>query len=234
VKKLLYIAFALALLAACKPDEQPVPDNGFTYVRTTPGDYVIYEVDSIVYNDFNGDTTHYRYQLKELIESVYADNEGRPAQRLERYIRYYNDTVPYSNLPWTLARVWSAQRTATTYERVEENVRYVRLNLPLRSGNSWDGNSFNTLGSWTYKCTAANEPYSLNSLNFDSTALIIQKADTNRLYYKLYTERYARHTGLIEKQVVDVFDTALAPTSVLTRIAGGLIYRAKVVEWGHQ
>jgi hypothetical protein len=231
----LFIVFTLLLLAACKPDEEAITaDTGFNYVRTTPGDYVIYEVDSIVYDDFNGDTTHYRYQLKEVIESVFSDNEGRPAQRIERYVKRYNDTIPYSNLPWTLARVWSAQRTATTYERVEENVRYLRLSLPLRQDKRWNGNTFNTLGEWQYKCTSADAPYSINNLNFDSTAFIVQKADTNRLYYKLYTERYARNTGLIEKQVVDVFDTALAPTSVLSRIAGGLVYKARVVEWGHQ
>lgn len=232
--KPIHFLVALVLLAACKQDMATLPDGGYNYVRTAPGAYIVYEVDSVVYDDFNGDTLRFRYQLKELIESTFTDNAGRPAQRIERYVRHYNDTIPYANLPWVLSRVWVAQQTTTTYERVEENVRFVRLKFPPSEGHRWNGNGFNTLGNQEYEYMFVDQPFVINAYAFDSTLLVLQELDTNRLYYKIYTERYARNVGLIERQVLDVFDTTLAASSVLTRIAGGLQYTSRMVEWGRQ
>lgn len=62
---------------------------------TEVGRYVVHQVDSISYNDFftpvKIDTAH--FQLKEVIESVFTDNEGHESERIERYVRYA-DTLP--------------------------------------------------------------------------------------------------------------------------------------------
>lgn len=234
-----YFCFAVVLIlitfSGCKRTEEEQPNTGYNYVPLEVGHYIIYEVDSIVYNDFNGDTLHYHYQIKELIESTYADNAGRPTQRLERYIRYYNDSVSIDSLPWTIARVWNMTRTNTDLERMEENQRYVRLRFPPRDGLSWDGNIYNALGSWEYTCTDVDVPFSSAPLQWDSTLQVIQKDETNLINRRYYAERYARNVGLIEKQIIDVFDTTIVPgVPVVNRIAGGLVYSAKAVSWGRQ
>lgn len=220
------------VLYGCKKDSAVPTDAGYNYFPDQIGHYCIYDVDSTFYDDFNNDTVYYRYQVKELIESYFTDNEGRQAMRVERYKRLYNDTIPYDSLPWTISRVWAFVRTNSTAEKVEDNERFIRLAFVPRVGKTWDGNAFNTNGEWDYEYKEVDEPYSINSMHFDSTLLVQQLLDTNLLYYHSYKERYARNVGLIEKNVINVEDDALFPGSVLTRIQRGTICNIRLVDWG--
>jgi hypothetical protein len=226
------MAFLFLCVSSCKKDKT-VADAGYNYFPDNVGHYCIYEVDSTVYDSFNHDTTFYRYEVKEVIESHFTDNMGRDAMRIERYKRPYIDTIPYANLPWTLSRVWAFTRTSSAAEKLEENQRFVRMTFVPRVDNKWDGNEYNTIGSWEYKYTSVDEPYSINSMTFDSTCVIRQKDESNMLNYRTYYERYARNVGMIEKNVIDVYDDNLGSTSVLTRIYGGVIYNIKLVSWGN-
>lgn len=226
------IALACLSISSCKKDE-PVPDAGYNYFPNNIGHYCIYEVDSTIYDDFNNDTIYKRCQIKELVQSYFTDNSGRQAMRIERYWKPYIDTVPYASLPWTLSRVWAFTRTNSVAEKMEENERFVRLTFVPRQGKKWNGNEFNTIGEWDYKYESVDEPYTINSMTFDSTCLVKQKVDTNMLTYKTYFERYAKNVGLIEKNVIDVQDDSLFPTSVLNRIDSGLKYNVKLVSWGN-
>ncbi|CAN5901606.1 hypothetical protein BH11BAC7_BH11BAC7_31280 [soil metagenome] len=224
---------AFFLISSCKKDE-PIPDTGYSYFPDNIGHWCIYEVDSTEYRAFFLDTIRHRYQVKEVIESYFTDNSGRQAMRVERYKRMYNDTVPYANLPWVISRVWSFTRTATTGEKTEEDQRFIRLAFVPREGKKWNGNAFNTIGEWQYKYTAVDQPYSINAMNFDSTLTVVQKLDTNLIDYRIFTERYARHVGMIEKTVIDVHDNVpVFGVPVLNRIESGTIYTVKLVSWGN-
>ncbi|HLG02856.1 MAG TPA: hypothetical protein VI731_04635 [Bacteroidia bacterium] len=229
---------ALAVIlffAGCKKDEPLPVDAGYNYFPDQVGHWCIYEVDSTVYDDFDHDTDSYRYQVKELIESYYTDNEGRQAMRVERYKRSYIDTVPYDSLPWTISRVWTFVRTDMHAEKVEENQRFIRLVFVPREGKSWNGNAYNTIGPWEYEYDEVDVPYSLNGTSFDSTLKVIQRDEKNLLEWSVYSERYARNIGLIEKNVIEVRDTTLTPgVLVIDRIYSGVIYTIKLVDWGPQ
>jgi hypothetical protein len=125
-------------------------------------------------------------------------------------------------------------RTNARAEKVEEDQRFIRLAFVPREGKTWNGNAYNTMGEWEYKYKEVDEPYMINSMSFDSTLLVEQKLDTNKLYWKWYRERYARHVGMIEKTVYDIYDDNLFPGSVINRIEGGVIYNIKLVSWGPQ
>lgn len=230
--KVFFILMIAALFSACKKDEE-YNDIGYGYFPTQIGHWVIYEVDSTIYDDFANDTIEYRYQVKEVLESEFTDNQGRPAIRVERYKRMYNPNVPYDSIPWYLSRVWSFTRTNSAGEKMEENQRFIRLAFPVEENKSWDGNVYNQIGSWNYKYKEVDQPYSIAAHAFDSTLLVQQKLDTNRISYKWYAERYAKNVGMIEKRVYDVSDTALAPTSVLSRIHSGFIYSITLVDYGN-
>ncbi len=224
---------AFFLFHACKKDEK-IPDGGYSYFPDNIGHFCIYEVDSTVYDDFNHDTVFYRYQIKEVVESYFTDNSGRQAMRIERYKRPYIDTIPYDSLAWTISRVWTFVHTAATAEKVEENERFVRLAFVPRKGKEWNGNEFNTIGDWEYKYSSVDEPYMINAMNFDSTLSVVQKDETNLLNRRYYLERYARHVGMIEKNVIDVYDDSLViGVPVVNRIYGGVIYNIKLVSWGN-
>ena len=54
------------------------------------GKYIIYRVDSLVFPNFGRSTEIHKYQRKEVVEAIYADNEGRPTYRINCY---FCDTV---------------------------------------------------------------------------------------------------------------------------------------------
>lgn len=218
--------------SSCKKDDPVVNDIGLNYFPTEVGHWVVYEVDSTVYDDFDGDTIVYRYQVKELLESEFTDNQGRSAIRVERFKRMYDPNTPYDSIPWTLSRVWAFTRTNFAAEKLEENERFIRLAFPVTQGKTWNGNAYNTIGQWNYKFKEVDQPYSIGSFSLDSTCLVEQKTEINLINHRVYRERYAKNIGLVEKNVIDVRDTAFGPVPVIDRIYSGVIYTIKLVDYG--
>ena len=219
-------------LVSCREDEAVDTDIGYGYFPTEIGHWVIYLVDSTVYDDFQGDTDYYQYQVKEVLESQFTDNQGRPAIRVERYKRWYNPNLPYDSIPWYLSRVYAFTLTNSSAEKLEENERFIRLAFPVSEGKVWDGNAFNTIGEWNYKYKEADESYSIATFAFDSTCLIEQKNEINLINHRVFKERYAKNVGLIEKNVIDVHDTAFGSVPVMNRIHDGVIYNITLVDYG--
>jgi hypothetical protein len=218
MKKLFYIISAVAVIfSACKKDEKISVDQGYDYFPLNVGHTVIYDVDSIVYDDFfqpvQIDT--FRFQIKEVVESAITDGQGRDAWRLERFIK--TDTTD-----WQIRQVWTALVTTTTAEKVEENYRYIKLAFPLKENKTWNGNSYNNLGFREYRYNAINEPAQVGGINFEETAQVIQGDDENLIEKYYAEERYARNVGLIYKEIIDV------KKAVSQQITSGKIYRMKV------
>jgi hypothetical protein len=232
-KYLLFILLGLLFVFSCKKDNELHLDMGYNYVPNDVGRYVIYDVDSIVYNGFTNDTVSFKYQLMEYAQAGFNDNEGRPSLRIERSIRNFNPLISYDSIPWTLKNVWYSTRTNRHYERVEDNIRYVKMIFPALAQATWDGNAQNTMGDWEYQYGSVNQKMTVGTSAFDSTLQVLEKVDTNLLYYKMYTNTYAKNVGLISRQVIDVADVNIVfGVSVLHRIKSGVIYRATVHSYG--
>ena len=153
MRQIIILLFLLVVIASgifsCKKDGK-VPNMGYNYFPDKQGMYVVYDVDSFYYDDFNDVVDTTKFLLKEKIESIYTDNQGRPTIRLERYVKYYDTLVPYSSMPWTLRDIWAENKTASTTEKVEENQRYIKLAFPVKEAQTWDGNAQNNLGADNY------------------------------------------------------------------------------------
>ena len=244
---------------SCKKNKEAPLDLGYDYFPNKAGFYVVYDVDSLVYNNANlNPHTHlasvdtFRFQLKEKIESIYNDNLNRPTIRLERYIKFYNDTMPYSQMQWTFRNVWAENRTATTAEKVEENTRYVKLAFPVKDNQTWNGNAQNTQPAMNYTYAYYDLPIKIRTTSFDSVLQVTQFDDggTISIQRQLYIEKYARNVGLVYKQIIDVqsqpyvgWDTlpyaqyldstqTFINTPILQRITGGLQFTMTVNSYG--
>jgi hypothetical protein len=225
-KKILHITFYILLFSSCRRDSEiPSPDFGYNYFPIDIGRYVIYQVDSIAYDDkiHLPDTT--RYQLMEKITSVFQDNSGRPTLRIERYKKFYNPTIPYDSLPWTLTDVWFANRTTTTAEKVEENIRYIKLVFPVKQGRQWNGNSYNTLGQKDYEMISVNQSGSINSITFDSVLTVKQFQQIDFIQYRYELEKYAKNVGLIYKERDSIYTGGTADTV-------GYTFTQKIISYG--
>ncbi len=244
IYKLFFSIFIVSvIISSCKRDGSTEPDLGYNYFPNKVGQYVIYNADSVYYDSEQADT--FKFQIKEKIESIFYDNQNRPTMRIERYVKIYNSTIPYSAMSWTLKDVWMGNKTATTAERVEENVRFIKLAFPVKKSQTWDGNAQNTIGKWNYSYSFFNLPRTIGGIVFDSVLEVKQKDELSLINKKFYIERYAKNVGLVYKQVIDVESqpNGIHPDSVnllaqfyntpiLQRIDSGVLYTIYVLEYG--
>ncbi len=218
---LLILIFLFAGLTSCKKEEGIPADMGYRYFPDKPGHWVTYRVDSIHWDDFTGSVDTFSYQIRELTESVFTDEQGRPTMRIERYLRQ-NDTAQ-----WVIKDVWFANRTASTAERVEENVRYLKLIFPPEKGAKWDGNLLNTADELECKYQWVHEPYNLEALSYDSS-LAVLLIDRQTLISKDYRyEVYACGAGLVYKKYIQV------ETELTGVIKSGFDYSYTLIGWGN-
>ena len=194
MKKILFLLFPVLLfgISSCKKDNsEEEPYKGKNYFPVNTGHELIYEVDLITKSNFTGlwDSAH--FQIKEVIAGTYLDNEGRETQRIERFIK--NDTTP----DWTIYKVWASNLLTSTGQRVEDNIRYIKLYFPQYKDKNWDGNVQNTLGTRYYKYTDLHVPLTMGSLTFDSTCTVLQYEDTTLINSNFYQEKYATNVGMI-------------------------------------
>jgi len=198
------IVSILVLFFSCKKDATVTPpDLGYNYYPGTIKSYVIYDVDSIVYRQPQGDTLTYKFQIKESMDTLITDNENRPTIKLIRYKKIYSPTVPYSAMTWTIEKVWVANKTTTDVEVVEENIRYTKLAFPAKLGLVWNGTAHADTVECDYSYTSFDNPLKLNGNSFAKTLTVAQNLDTNALIYQNYYEQYARGVGRVYKQIIN-------------------------------
>ena len=220
-----------------KHSVEEAPDLGYDYAPTTLGKYVVYDVDSTVYDDFTKDTIYYKYRIKEKLEEVFTDNQGRVAIKLIRYIKQHSPTISYDNMSWVIKDVWNYTKTNTSLEVVEENNRYTKLMFPVKIDATWNGNANNTLPEWNYKYIITNAQQTINSYSFDNVLVVEQKDDKNRNVIKrqYYIEKYAKGVGLVYKEIKDLYsNTVVVNKPVESRIEKGIIYTQTYVTHGFE
>jgi len=220
---IIIIALGLGFAYACKKS-QPLPpvDLHYEYLPIEPGHWILYSVDSTVWDDFTQTETFYSYILKEVFESEFIDLEGRPSTRIERYVQFHD------TLPFTLRDVWYATATPTRVEKLEENQRFIKMVFPVKDKARWNGNAMNNLPEANYEIRDAHQPALIGNNLFDSTAYVLHVADTNLLIKKDFAyEIYAKHTGLVFKKFLQI------TTQVDGTIIKGVDYTYTYMGSGH-
>jgi len=214
---------ATAFITSCKEETEEVSQQTYNeYFPDQVGTYIIYDCDSLYYNDFTGNTDTFRFQIKEYYESEFTDNSGRRAIRLERYKRA-------SELAsWQLKDVWFVVKSDFAVEKVEEDVRMLKLRFPLKEGLTWNINALNNKGEREVEASKLHEPFNNGSLSFDSTVTVENTDPTNLINEYRDTEVFARNFGLVYKRFVDV-EYVLPPA---TGIRSGVVYTMKAIEKG--
>jgi len=234
------------LFYSCKKDTATVVDIGKGYFPIESGSYIIYNVDSTYYNDFFVPTKaiNTKFRLKEKVQSLYYDDQNRLTARLERYVKYFDNSIPYDSMQWTLKNIWVENVTSTTAEKVEENVRFVRLVFPVKVNKSWNVNSKNFLTELDFTYQSVDASDNVGGLPFASVLQTVYddggKILTTRNYF---TEKYAKNVGLVYKQEINVEsqpDPSATPTQlqifyatpILQRITSGYQYTWTIYSYG--
>jgi len=195
------ILIATIILVSCskkKEEDYVEPYLGHDYAALEVGKYVVYDVDSFFYDDFNGMIDSSFYQIKEVIDSEFTDLEGDEAFKIIRY-RKESDTTG-----WVLIDVWQSKLTTTNFQKVEENVRFVKLIFPINKNDTWNGNSLNNNESEEYDYTAVDQAETIGGNALSNVLTVLQFEEINLIEEKTFTEKYAKGIGLVYKKSVDL------------------------------
>jgi len=198
--------FALFLLSSCSDDVETdktdiEAESLYRYFPLDSGSYIIYRVDSIIHNYADDNTNNpdslidtFQYEVKEVVDSDFIDGEGDLAWRISRYYRDIGAS------DWSFTTLWTAKRTLQSAQKVEENIRYVKLSFPVRLNKTWNGNLFNFLQEEDYSIEEANTPLSIGGYNFDSSVTVLELQDANLIHNIFKEEKYVYGLGLVYRQ----------------------------------
>jgi hypothetical protein len=226
--KNLFFLCAIALVCgviSCVEKVEEFPLNyGYNYFPLKKGKYIVYDVDSVTYDILpqgahNVAIDTVSFQVKELVADTLRDAQGRPSFKLEYYTR------KNATQPWTVRKVWFATRTDQNAERVEDNLRFVKLSFPIiepskpgkKDGSRWNGAKYidpltqvviknetldKPFDDWESEYSNVDKQYTQGNRTFDSTLTVTHvdlKDDiSNKVFYK---EVYGRNIGLIYKRL---------------------------------
>ena len=220
---------AILLLSSC--EDSDVKDPAYlNYFPLETGFWIEYTCDSIVHltsdDQLELDTAiiHYSFEVREEIGTTFIDGENQEAYLINRY-RRENDT-----LPWSFMHVWTAKINPYSAQRVEDNIRFIRLKFPPSTTTTWNGNAYNYFPEEEYSYDDLYVSGQYGGIHFDSTLIVLQNdfiSHINRIFKK---EIYAANAGLVFKQL-DSVNTLNTPNGTI--ILNGSEYTMQVKDYKH-
>lgn len=224
------------LLHSCKKMEVVSPLPSVEYFPLETGYYLIYNVDSTWYDDFNLDTTHRSYQMKEYYDTLFTTSEGKLAMRIERSWR---------NTPsdaWSAPRAYWAYIENSYVVKVIENIPYVTLQFPLKLSTTWNRNRLGWLNEESFKYKKLFYDTLIGVIAYDSVITTQSREAYESIIDKYdFREVYGKNIGLLYQELIDIdsvyrdkvgSDTNNLP--IMDKIKKGLVYKATLVDRGFE
>lgn len=208
----LIVVCCIFIFSACNKSESITSPKISDYSPLQTGKYITYQLDSLIYLAFGTRDTVVSYQVKYQTDSLIADNLGRQAYRIFRFIR------KNENQAWAPDATFMAISTENRLEFVENNLRYIKLQMPIVNNYSWKGNSFidtysaNSLlrymDGWDYTYSNVNGIDTVGNQVIENTLTISQRdeivgipEEPNSYSEVNYgQEKYAKGIGMVYRK----------------------------------
>lgn len=188
----------LAVLPGCESDDAIPPDAGARYFPIGRGVYQIYTVEEVHYAGAASPLKLTYELLTEVVDS-FPSAGGTYTYVIHRSKRVMNSE------DWQLLDTWSVRRDGNSIILSEGNTAYVKLRFPLKEGNTWNGNAFNSLGEDQYTLRHVRQPFQANDFSFSSTVTVEQEFNEDRIVFRdERKEVYAEDVGLVYREIVQL------------------------------
>ncbi len=210
------VLFVFAIICqACSKRQiettEPFDSTQYAYFPLAIGKYIVYQVDSIVFDFASGGGTildSSRTFTKEIVADTFRDNIGQLSYLIERYER------KDSSAPWIFSTAGSASISSAQAVRTEGNWRFLKLVFPMDRRSAWDGNIWidkyreiefagermRPFTNWAYEVDSMDVPALVGPFSFDSTLLVTEADDINVIERRLSRVRYAKHVGVVWRE----------------------------------
>ncbi len=204
-------ATLLLLLQFCKKQTDSFTVQSYKdYYPLEVGKYIIYRMDSTVFEDFDTRKVVRSYQVKDLVDAEITDNRNRKSFRIRRMLRNLDGTGEWRDIATLMATPLSH-----SLEYIENNQRYIKLTDPVKEYFSWNGNSYinavderSYLQFWEYNYQQVGAAYGEGGNTFENTitvAHIDEQTGDPELYPNNFATRdysrevYAKGVGMVAK-----------------------------------
>ena len=190
-----YLFFCALLACSEEVIEPPNALFGADFFPLLKGHSVEYEVTHINYKEFEP-TDSIFYYLKEEIGDTLSDfaSPFGTSQKVMRYTR--TDTLQ----DWQLDSVWSIRHDFNRIIKVENNIPFVKLILPLDVNSNWNGNVLNALQPQQYNI----ENFLENTNDYGRSFKVVHRQDSSIVDKNISWEVYAEGIGMVEVLKVEL------------------------------
>lgn len=199
------------LLTACEEEISPKEPLLLNYFPFEEGMVREYQIDSILYFEtLDNDTIS--WLVREEFGPFIVDLQGDTALRVSRFRR------PDSTAAWQYLSTWLSYRNQNQAERVEDNLRFIKLTFPPKLDRSWEGhaylgglesepvnescNQLDYLEDWDFEYDQVHFSYNADWINssFDSCIQVRQQGTDNLIQFDAGREIYANGIGLVYRE----------------------------------
>lgn len=235
----LIAAVAALFFASCQKEGEKDygPDATRGYYPLRGGHYVIYDVDSTIFDDFTADSVKRHCQVRYTTMDTFRDNQNRLSYQIMIQKRV-NETAP-----WTSNDVFYVTPTPASIEVVQNNLRIRKLVFPASNGVVWKGNSevatndidLQYFYNWDYKYSNFQMPYNNGRIEVDNTVIVdqidysfnIPVKDTTFAERTYGREVYGKDIGLVYREAIRwTYDRNGATPAIFARKGWAVIMRA--------
>lgn len=227
---IILILLALAFTAGCERTGI-LPDNtrtGFNYYQVEQGEFRIYDVYRISYNFVNENDTA-RFELKQLVESVYLNQEGDSTFVIQNFHRESPDQQ------WRLDSIQHIRRNSRQLILQSNNKPVVQLVFPVGEGKTWNSNLLNTAAADSFRMVNVHKPFQLTDSLYEQTLTVLkQNVQDTIVRQDVQQEIYASGTGPIYRLTKVLNYCATADCIGQGIITTGIFEEMKLTTYGKE
>jgi len=202
------LAIVVSVFFSCNEKEEFATDKISDYMPLAIGKYITYRLDSLVFTGFGRVIETHRYQIKDQIDAIINDNQGRPCYRVYRYLR---DSLGTTS--WQPAGTYLITPLSDQVELIEDNLRFIKLHMPIKDGFSWKGNKYlptdpygskynfsndDNMGEWDFYYEKLSPSFSYRGNNY-TNVYTIEEANENFNVPITSPTAYAARSRSVEK-----------------------------------
>jgi hypothetical protein len=239
----LFLATVLTVIGvySCKQADEPqqTPDPATNYYPLQVGKYIVYDVDSTIWDDTVCVVLPKHSQIMYMVADSFKDEKGRTAFRIDKRWRKKVEDK------WANQDVIYATNTGLSVEVEESGLRFIKLVYPVSEGRSWKGNSFiniedpeyNFFNDWNYTYYSLGNNFNTGDVNYNNTVTVhhadetlnnpeeMPKSFASRTFSK---EVYASGLGMVYREYYRwIYDPSTAtPSKNACRRGTGVLMRA--------
>lgn len=221
LKYMLVLALS-AGLSSCKQSIEPFDTLQVSdLLPLQPGKYITYRVDSLVFVNAGKLAQINRYQMRHVVDGQVRDNLNRLSWRVNTFI---NDSL--ASGPWVPSGFYIVTPLDKSVEVIENNLRVIRIHLPVRERFTWRGNSYlpdrpyaavyatsvdENMDLWDFTYTSVNQterignrdiPNVTTILHIDEARNVPMVTDTIYASREYSLDKFAKNIGLVYREHV--------------------------------